>query len=378
MAAARKVGVVGGGLAGLSAAIVLARLGVEVEIAEISSELRPLGTGIGMSGLSVRALGMVDETVLRQCLSRGASHRTVRFGTADGQIRQQISMPLAAGPQYPAGFGIMRPVFWELLAGAAREAGARIKLSVTATAISQDSDGATVSLSDGSEVACDLVIGADGLWSKVREMAFPHAPAPSFTGQTTWRATVPRHPEISDGITVFAGPRGRVGCNPVSADEMYVFMVENTPNLSRPAQEQWPALLRDLLSDYRGVIARAREQVTDPARIDRRQLHALLLPAPWHFGRVLLIGDAVHTPTPHLALGAGLALEDAVVLGEVLDSQPDLASALTKFSERRWERCRLAVENSVQLGEWDKNPDDPNADTVGLTNASFAALAAPF
>lgn len=272
----------------------------------------------------------------------------------------------------------MRPVFWGLLAEAAQDAGARIRLSATATAIAQDPGQVTVSLSDGSEVTCDLVVGADGVWSKVRELAFPHAPAPSFTGQTAWRVTVPRHAEISEGITIYVGPRGRAGCNPVSADEMYVFIVETTERPSRPAQQEWPALLRDLLGDYGGVIAWAREQVADPSKIDRRPLHALLLPAPWHSGRVLLIGDAAHAPTPHLAMGAGIAMEDAVVLGEVLDSGADLASTLAEFTERRWERCRLVVENSLQLGEWDKHPDDPRADPAGLSDASFAALAAPF
>jgi 2-polyprenyl-6-methoxyphenol hydroxylase-like FAD-dependent oxidoreductase len=109
----------------------------------------------------------------------------------------------------------------------------------------------------------------------------------------------------------------------------------------------------------------------------QRQKHGSTHPRQ-HTASGQVIGDAVHAPTPHLALGAGLVLEDAVVLGEVLDSSPDLPSALAQFSERRWERCRLAVENSVPLGEWDKNPEDPEADNVGLTNASFAALAAPF
>jgi len=121
-----------------------------------------------------------------------------------------------------------------------------------------------------------------------------------------------------------------------------------------------------------------RDRVSDPDRIDRRSLHALLLPPPWHSGRVLLIGDAAHAPTPHLAMGAGIAMEDAVVLGEMLDPSVELADALAEFTERRWERCRLVVENSLRLGEWDKNPEDPQADPAGLSDASFAAMAAPF
>lgn len=379
MSAVRKVLIVGGGLAGLSAAVVLAKRGVDVEVAEISSSLRPPGSGIGVNGPSVRALRMVDEQVLRDCIANGFGHRRMGFGGADGQVRRQVELRGLAGPEFPGGFGIMRAVFWELLADAAREAGARIRLEVTATAITQDSAEVVVSLSDGSQVGCDLVVGADGLRSKTREMAFPEAPSPSFAGQTAWRVVVPRHPEVSEGINIFIGSHGgRVGCNPVSPEEMYVFIGENMAEPTRPGQEDWPELLRELLSDYGGVIAWARERVGDPSKIDRRVLYSLLMPAPWHSGRVVLIGDAVHAPTPHLVMGAGIALEDAVVLGEVLDSHADVASALAQFNKRRWERCRLVVENSLQLCLWDQHPDDPHADAAGLSDASFAAMAAPF
>ena len=92
---------------------------------------------------------------------------------------------------------------------------------------------------------------------------------------------------------------------------------------------------------------------------------------------MLLIGDAVHATTPHLAMGAGIAIEDAVVLGEELEAHDSLEQALEAFMARRFERCRLVVENSLQLGEWEKDPDAPGADPAGLSNESFAALAAP-
>jgi 2-polyprenyl-6-methoxyphenol hydroxylase-like FAD-dependent oxidoreductase len=107
-------------------------------------------------------------------------------------------------------------------------------------------------------------------------------------------------------------------------------------------------------------------------------LHAILVRRPWHRERVLLIGDAAHSATPQLAMGAGIAIEDAVVLGDVLSSHADLGGAFTEFMERRWERCRLVVENSLQLGEWEKHPDDPQADPAGLMDASLAVLAGAF
>jgi 2-polyprenyl-6-methoxyphenol hydroxylase-like FAD-dependent oxidoreductase len=378
MAAVEKVLIAGGGPAGLCAATMLQRSGIKVEIAEINANLRPLGSGLAMIGPSLRALRMVDEEALQRCVREGAGHQALSFGTVDGQIVQRVELPQAAGPEYPAGCGTMRPVFWGLLAETAQNAGARIRLSTTVTAIEDRADGVEVWLSDGSRTTVDLLVGADGVHSTVRDLAFPDAPKPFFTGQTVWRVVLPRAAEITDGIVMYYGPRNKVGCNPVSDEEMYIFVVENTPQITRPPQQEWPALVQALLTEYGGVIARARDQMTDPAKIDRRPLHAILMPQPWYRGGVLLIGDAAHSATPQLAMGAGIAIEDAVVLGDVLSSHTDLAGALAEFMKRRWERCRLVVENSLQLGEWEKHPDDPAADPAGLTDASLAALGAAF
>jgi 2-polyprenyl-6-methoxyphenol hydroxylase-like FAD-dependent oxidoreductase len=286
-------------------------------------------------------------------------------------------MHQVAGADFPGAFGITRPVFWGILADAARRAGVPIRLSTTVDAIRQDDEQVEVRFSDGTRGAYDLVVGADGLRSKVRDLAFPDAAQPRFTGQTVWRIMVQRPVEVPDDMAMYYGPRNKAGCNPVSKTDMYVFLVENTPDEVRPSQEQWPERVREQLSDYEGVIAWVRERVTSSEQIDCRLMYATLMPAPWHRGRVLLIGDAIHATTPHLAMGAGIAIEDAVVLGELLDSERSLDDALTRFVERRWERCRLVVENSLQLGEWEKRPDAPGADPAGLIAESFVQLASP-
>jgi 2-polyprenyl-6-methoxyphenol hydroxylase-like FAD-dependent oxidoreductase len=331
-----------------------------------------------MMGPTLRALRMVDEEALERCIDEGFGHHALSFGTVEGQIVQRVELPRAAGPEYPGGCGTMRPVFWGMLAEIAEKAGARIRLSTTITAIEPGADTVNVTLSDGSRAEYDLVVGADGLRSTVRDLAFPEVPQPFFTGQTVWRMTLPRPDEISDGIVMYYGPRNKVGCSPLSDEEMYIFVVENTPEITRPPQEEWPALVQAQLAEYGGVIAWVRDQATDPARIDRRPLHAILMGSPWYRDRVLLIGDAAHAATPQLAMGAGIAIEDAVVLGDTLGSHPDLDDALAAFMERRWERCRLVVENSLQLGEWEKHPDDPQADPAGLMDASLAVLAGSF
>jgi naringenin degradation protein FdeE len=91
----------------------------------------------------------------------------------------------------------------------------------------------------------------------------------------------------------------------------------------------------------------------------------------------VLIGDAEHTTTPNMAAGAGIAIEDSVVLASLLQSEPTVARALENFMVRRYERCRMVVDNSAQLGEWEKNPNAPGADPIGLLDKSYKALALP-
>jgi 2-polyprenyl-6-methoxyphenol hydroxylase-like FAD-dependent oxidoreductase len=90
----------------------------------------------------------------------------------------------------------------------------------------------------------------------------------------------------------------------------------------------------------------------------------------------VVIGDAAHTTTPHLASGASIGIEDAMVLARLLQSDAPIASVLEDFTARRYPRCKMIVDNSELLGEWEKNPGAPN-DTVGVVARSYQALAQP-
>ena len=116
MPAARNVLIVGGGPAGLSTGIVLGKRGIDAEIVELNANLRPLGSGLTMTGATLRALRAVDEEALDRCIEQGAGHDALVFGNAEGEIVNSVPMPPVAGPDKPGGFGIMRPLFWGLLA----------------------------------------------------------------------------------------------------------------------------------------------------------------------------------------------------------------------------------------------------------------------
>ena len=120
-----------------------------------------------------------------------------------------------------------------------------------------------------------------------------------------------------------------------------------------------------------------RDHVTDLRRIDYRPMNAFLLPAPWYRGRVLVIGDAAHTTTPHLATGAGIAIEDAVVLAELLASGLPVTELLDQFMTRRFARCRLVVETAVKLGDMEKDTSIPIQAHLDLMRATFRKLAEP-
>jgi 2-polyprenyl-6-methoxyphenol hydroxylase-like FAD-dependent oxidoreductase len=267
-------------------------------------------------------------------------------------------------------------VLSRILADATRAAGVAVSLGCTVDALVQDAAGVDVGFSDGRSARYDAVIGADGLYSRTREMLFPDAPRPQYTGQAVWRAVLPRPHEV-DTATMWIGPRVKPGVNPVSKTEMYLFVTEPRPVNERVEPAQFAPLLRALLEPFTAPVLRAaREQIGEGSQIVFRPLEGLLLPRPWSQGRVVLIGDAVHATTPHLASGACIGIEDALVLAEELDRHAAAAAAFAAFEARRWERCRMVVQNSLRLGEIEIAGGDKD-EHARIMRESLMALAQP-
>jgi 2-polyprenyl-6-methoxyphenol hydroxylase-like FAD-dependent oxidoreductase len=363
--------IVGGGTAGLCQAIVLRRLGIDAEIVEVKRDWNVLGSGVTMMGATLRAL---DEIGLgEECARRGAGGSTVGIYDGDGNELEIVPVAQIARPGLPAVAGIMRPALHRMLVEAAEAEGTRVRLGTTVESLDQDEGGVEVRTSDGAARRYDLVLAADGIHSETRERLWGPGFGPRYTEQIVWRAVVPRPPTYEE-VAMFYGAESKAGINAVSADHAYLFLAVNTADTERPPREEWPRILRGHLAEFGGPIAEIRESIADPDTIDCRPLQANLVPKPWHKGRVLLVGDAAHASTPQLAMGAGLAIEDAVVLGEMLADGAPLGQVLPAFAERRYDRCRMVVENSVQLGEWEKDHTE-DADPGGLSASSWAALA---
>lgn len=340
--------VVGGGIGGMSAALALARRGVAVTLIDSDPNWRVYGAGITITGMSLRAFD--DLGVLEEIRARGYIHNGMRPRRFTGEPMGEPRFAPDGAPPVMLGGGIMRPVLHDILSTRVRAVGIDVRLGATVDTLEQDADGVEVTLTDGKSGRYDLVIGADGIYSKTRELIFPDAPKPKFTDQGCWRIVADRPPEIDRAEIYFGGPL-KVGMSPISQDQMYMFLLEHVRGNPWFAPETHVEHLRELMAPFGGHIPTIRENLGEHSLINYRPLEWLLLPDPWYKGRVVLIGDAAHATTPHMASGAGLAVEDGLVLAEELAKTDDVAAALRGFMDRRFERAKLVVESSVKSGE---------------------------
>ncbi|RJG24142.1 FAD-dependent oxidoreductase [Massilia cavernae] len=369
-----KVLVVGGGFAGMSAAIELRKRGVAVDLVEIDPDWRNYGAGISIGGATLRAFRTLG--VLDRFLEEGYACDGIDILAPGGQLLAQLPTPRIAGADVPGSGAIMRPVLAKILADATRASGATVRLGASVRSVQQDEDGVDVVFTDGGTGRYDLLIGADGLYSTMRPMLFPDAPKPRYSGQGVWRAVLPRPAHVVRTM-LWSGTGLKVGLNPVSQEEMYLFVNENRPVNEFVPPEQFVGLLKAMLARFPApLLQEASAQLNEKSLVVFRPLEGILVPQPWFRGRVVLIGDTVHATTPHLASGACIGIEDAIVLAEALAGSGSVPEALAQFQQRRWERCRMVVENSWRLGEIEISGGDKEEHTR-IMRESFAALAEP-
>lgn len=364
--------IVGGGIAGMSMAILLRKRGVAVDLVEIDPNWKIYGAGITITGPTLRALrrvGVLDEVL---AVGAGWSDGYV-FSKAGDLITELKTYPLEDG--IPATGGVQRPDLHAILARHTRNSGVNVRLGTSVTALNQLDPGVDVTFSDGTQKTYDLVIGADGIFSRVRGLILPDAPTPKFTGQACWRI-VAEKPTGFDRSHFYMGQNGKCGFNPISSTHMYMFLLEHVPDNPWRPPETLPQILYDLMEGYGGIVPEIRATVRENPTINYRPLEGMIVPKPWFRGDVVLIGDTVHGTTPHLASGAGMAVEDAVVLDEELAKGAPLREALEAYQDRRYDRCKLVVETSFRLGELEMTQGSPQEHTQ-LMQAAIMAMREP-
>lgn len=339
-----KILVIGGGIGGLTAAIALRRKGFDVEIIEKDPAWKVYGVGIIQPSNVVRAmdeLGLLDHY-----LSAAFGFDFVEVYLPDGRLVARIPSPKLIEGR-PANLGISRPALHKVLGDHAIARGARVRLGVTALALEDDGQSVAVNFSDGSSGKYDCVVGADGVHSNTRRMVLPSEPQPEFTGQSVWRYNFQRPPEV-DCLRAFEGHIG-VGLVPLSQTMMYMFVTTPEPDNPRYPQAGLAAAMRSKLSAAAPDIAALVPQITDDGAVVYKPEECIFIDGDWYRGRIVFVGDAVHATTPHLGQGAGMAIEDGIVLAEELARCGSPDEAFRAYQLRRFERCQFTVRLSRSI-----------------------------
>ncbi|MEU8635876.1 FAD-dependent oxidoreductase [Amycolatopsis sp. NPDC048633] len=375
MPAVTTVLVVGSGLAGTATAIHLANAGVAVDLVEAEPGVAAIGSGITLQGNALRelrALGVWEEV---QPKGYGFDSLGLRAPDPAGTLLVELPDARTGGPDLPAALGMPRPDLARILHDRAAATGAKIRFGLTAAALVQHSDHVDVTFSDGTASRYDLVVGADGIRSTIRRMLGIELTTRA-TCMGIWRAFGPRPASVTRTDLFYGGPCYIAGYCPTGENSLYAYVVEDAQDRSSLSPSERLAVMRELASAYHGPWDDILATLDDPSRVNYTWFETHVLPAPWHRGRVVLIGDAAHACPPTLAQGGAQALEDATVLSELLLGADTLDDTVwNAFTERRVARATAVVEASNQLGQW--LLDHEQGDVPGLMGRVAALVAQP-
>jgi 2-polyprenyl-6-methoxyphenol hydroxylase-like FAD-dependent oxidoreductase len=342
MAKVEKVLVVGAGIGGLAAAAALGQGGAEVDVVEIKPDSTVYGVGINQPANSLRALDKIG--VLEQILDVGVVYDGWTFRDYKDNLIVAIDSQLG-DERIPPNCALPRRELSRILIGAAEGAGAKIRYGTTVEDLDDRGEEIGVNFTDGTAADYDLVVGFDGIKSPLRTRLFGDDYPPVYSGHVVWRLTVPR-PDRAVRSELFQSPRSKGGYIPLTKETMYLLLVTSEPEGVHYDPADFPAMLRERLAEFEGPLGDIRDNIEEGDDIVYSPLSEVLLPPPWHKGLVVLGGDAAHACTPHITQGAGMALEDAVVLAEELAEAESVPAALERYAARRYPRAKFVQEVS--------------------------------
>jgi 2-polyprenyl-6-methoxyphenol hydroxylase-like FAD-dependent oxidoreductase len=346
-----RVAIVGGGIGGLTAARALCRRGIEVAIYEAAPELREIGAGVALHPNAMKVLRSLDlEDEVRS--TAGRSEWLLTRNWKNGRVISRTSRQQQVSLFGCAGVTVHRADLLDVLAHSLPSG--IVTLGARCVAVEAEGDVAVARFQDGSEVEADVIIGADGIHSAVRESLFG-SDAPRFTGKICYRSVVPVDavpggPPPNDNVQ-WLGPHGTIVLYPVRRDELVNVVCHYDDEDYR--HESWVTRCErsEVVERYRGWhesllrIFSAGEVWYKWALYDREPIQH------WTRGRVTILGDAAHPMLPYLGQGACQSIEDGCVLAAALAARPDdPVAGLALYERTRRPRANQVVLTSRQRG----------------------------
>lgn len=352
----RHAEIAGAGIAGLASATALAQRGWSVRVHERSSNLRTFGAGIYIwsNGLHVlKALGAYDEAVI-------GAHEGPEFHTRDHLNETMEEIPINGnGPARL--ITILRETLLTALLNAARRAGVEVVTGAEAVGATPEGD---LLLADGKRLAADLVIGADGINSKVRDsldLMMYRKPL----GYGAVRMMIKRDSadapveDLPRYIEHFSGSR-RILYTPASETDLYIALCASVEDEAAYRTPVDTALWTESFPHLASLIAR----FGDAGRWDAFEVLKL---KTWSKGRVAILGDGAHAMPPYLGQGGGCALMNALGLAVALDEHADVSEALAAWEARERPLTEHTQDTAERLGDMNYWPDDVRSQVLKIT-----------
>lgn len=327
-----KIGVIGGGIGGLSAAACLAKAGVDVEVFEKASELRETGAGVNLWSNATRVLA--EMGLLEKCLEKSAPLSAIELRSLQGHVLLQSRLDLEGSPV----LCMRRPDLLSLLHSSVPEE--CINLGHRCTGVSSTLSDVTVTFDGRHSRTFDAVIGADGAGSTVRAYVTGVAEAPVYRGYTIWRGIADFDLEgaASGRIQETWGRGQRFGILPIGSRSLCWYATDTRPEGEPAAPEHRQAELLRLFRGWPGPIPELL-RATPTHEMLQNNAADLRPRKPCFRGKAILIGDAAHPLTPNLGQGCCLALEDAFALSQALQTATSVEQAFELFDKARSDRA---------------------------------------
>ena len=355
--------IAGGGIGALAAGLAACRAGCSVQLFEQAQEFSEVGAGLQLGPNASRILqawglgdGLEGVAAFPQCI--------VARSSASGRELARLPLGRQAIERYGAPYATLhrRDLHALLLQALQGQSGAQLHLGRSVAGFRESAEAVQLECADGSAVEGDALIGADGLWSRVREQLLGDG-QPQPSSHLAYRTLIPREdlPAAlrANEVSVWLGPRQHVVAYPVRGGALLNLVVIVQGTAGQPMQG-WDDV--GLEADVQQALSTCCSSLQDLARaapswgrwtlFDRSPVSAAKQMA---HARVALLGDAAHPMRPFLAQGAAMALEDADTLGQFLKHLPDpqrhLPAALTQYAQQRWQRTARVQAQSRRNGQ---------------------------
>jgi len=334
-----RVVVVGAGIGGLAAAVALRRIGIKTLVIERAPSIHEVGAGLSIWSNAVKALrelGLEDKVMASaSVIDRNLVQTTKGCFIARTELSELSKM--AGAPCVCIHRGVLQKILLDALPQDSLRTGIRCT----------GFDDSTLILENGERIEADVLVGADGISSVIRE-GLHGAEAPRYAGYTCWRGIRDDAPGLLQENTALLvmGGGSQFGVAPCGPGKLYWFLTKNAPRGTRQTKTTAIAVCRDWAAPVPEIVAGTSENaILQNDIIDRPPLRW------WGRGAVTLLGDAAHPTTPNLGQGACQALEDAVVLAHCLSETRPIEPALRKYQGLRLPRTTEIVRNSWQTGK---------------------------